>query len=413
MTTRVRSTTLWISTDATPDVHPGRFSAPGILLALLTFAGMPAHAAPFIPTGDDVVLERLPARDGPLWAEARQRRDQLAASPQDVDTASALALIYLKLQRASGDPRLLGYAEAALKPWWSLAEPPLPAALLRAQLRQTLHEFPAAETELQLLVRREPGSAQAWLQLATVEQVLGKHREARTACARLALTADPVLAGTCLAASNGATGQAESALGYLERALGHPQELPPGISVWMETIAGELATGLGRRADAERYFRQAILGATQESGHPDLYLLTAYADLLLDQRRDPEVVSLLGNLTAADTTLLRLARAEERLGMASGPAHVAELAARLKALLDRGDQGHGREQAYFALYLLDDPRLALPMASQNWLKQRELIDSRLLLEAATRAGDTAAARRVRDWLTATGTRDVRLGVASS
>ncbi|MEO8445089.1 MAG: hypothetical protein ABI567_08810 [Gammaproteobacteria bacterium] len=216
------------------------------------------------------------------------------------------------------------------------------------------------------------------------------------------------MAGTCLAASNGATGQAESALGYLAQALKNQDTLTPALAVWMQTLAGELATGLGRNADAERYFRQAILGATREAGQPDLYLLTAWADLLLDQQRDREVVTLLSNHTAADTTLLRLARAEQRLGMASGTTHMQELAGRLQALLDRGDQGHGREQAYYALYLRDDPQTALLMASQNWTKQRELIDSRLLLEAATRVGDEATVQRVRGWLAAIGTKDVRL-----
>ncbi|MEO8445090.1 MAG: hypothetical protein ABI567_08815, partial [Gammaproteobacteria bacterium] len=157
------------------------------VLLLLTLAGTSAEAAPFIPAGDDVILERLPARDGPLWSEARQLRAQLAASPQELKTASALALTYLKLNRLNGDPRLLGYAEAALQPWWSLTAPPTPVVLLRAQLRQTLHDFPAAEADLSALVQRDPDSPQAWLQLATVDQVQGKHRQARTACVRLRL----------------------------------------------------------------------------------------------------------------------------------------------------------------------------------------------------------------------------------
>ncbi|MEO7387367.1 MAG: hypothetical protein ABIX37_10560, partial [Gammaproteobacteria bacterium] len=94
-------------------------------------------------------------------------RGALAAAPQDLSVAAALALTYLKLHRQGGDPRLLGYAEAALGPWWDMAAPPLPAALLRAQLHQTLHEFSTAEAELQELVRRAPESAQAWLQIAT------------------------------------------------------------------------------------------------------------------------------------------------------------------------------------------------------------------------------------------------------
>ena len=43
--------------------------------------------------------------------------------------------------RASADPRRYGQAQAALSPWWSVADAPVEVQVLRAVIRQALHDF--------------------------------------------------------------------------------------------------------------------------------------------------------------------------------------------------------------------------------------------------------------------------------
>ncbi len=60
------------------------------------------------------------------WADTRQRelrelRLALAAQPGNADLAVRLARRYYDEVAAEGDPRYIGYAQAALAPWWDAA----------------------------------------------------------------------------------------------------------------------------------------------------------------------------------------------------------------------------------------------------------------------------------------------------
>ncbi|HET7199564.1 MAG TPA: hypothetical protein VFI80_01955, partial [Burkholderiales bacterium] len=90
------------------------------VLALAALA-LAAQAAPHVPRDDSVVLEHLPVKPGdPVARELRQLRADLAANPRKRDTALRLAERYFDLANAQGDPRYVGYAQAALRPWWDL-----------------------------------------------------------------------------------------------------------------------------------------------------------------------------------------------------------------------------------------------------------------------------------------------------
>src|SRR5207249_7372884 len=95
------------------------------VLAIVSFAAA-ACAAPYVPKDDATVLERLPVRPGdPVARELRQLRTELTADPRKRETAVRLAERYFALATSEGDPRYVGYAQAALKPWWDLPAPPL------------------------------------------------------------------------------------------------------------------------------------------------------------------------------------------------------------------------------------------------------------------------------------------------
>ena len=77
----------------------------------------------------------------------------------------------------------------------------------------------------------------------------------------------------------------------------------------------------------------------------DEYLLGSYADFLLDQQRNDEVIRLLGEETRSDPLLLRLTIAEHRFGVPRSVEHRRALRLRLGASRLRGAQAHLREEA--------------------------------------------------------------------
>jgi hypothetical protein len=173
--------------------------------------------------------------------------------------------------------------------------------------------------------------------------------------------------------------------------------------LWALTILGEIAARRGDGAAAERHFSEALA-----LGRRDVYLLAAYADLLLDRARYREVAALLEGQGANDLLLLRRALAARHLGDPSVQEHRRVLEARFAAIRLRGDIPHLREEARFELFLRDDAARALELARENWTRQRGPADARILLQAALAAGALEAARPVLDWLQATRIEDVAL-----
>src|SRR3954451_16153454 len=92
------------------------------LALLLALASQPSFAAPFTPSNDAEVVERLPATtNDPSARRVDSLRKQLAARPGDVDLRLEIARRYFDLAMAQGDPRYVGYATAAIGPLEQLA----------------------------------------------------------------------------------------------------------------------------------------------------------------------------------------------------------------------------------------------------------------------------------------------------
>jgi hypothetical protein len=371
------------------------------IVAALTLAS--ATAAPFVPARDDVVLERLPARAGAEWDAIARLRAELSATPTDATRAAALARLYLEVFRAEGDPRLVAYARHALAPWRDDSSPPLSVALERALIAQTEHRFDDARGELQELVTRSPRDAQAALALATLDTVQGRYAEAKRGCARLVLLADAAIAGACIAGTRAMTGEADDGYEFTAAELA-AGSLPAQHRAWLATLAAELATAAGHADRAAAHYADAL----EASGtRPSVYLLTAYADHLLEHGRPQAAVELLAGAPPADPLLLRLARAERLIGQRADE-RVATLRYRLDLALRGTDDTHSREAAYFALHLDGEPERALALALTNWQAQREAIDAELVLAAAAAAGRPEAAEPVVAWLASEGSTHARL-----
>jgi hypothetical protein len=387
-----------------------RASAAVLCSALLALGAFEicASGAPFVPSDGSQVLERLPPRTGGEWQAIASLRAQLVREPRSAAVAAELARRYLELFRAEGEPRLVAYAQSALAPWRDDRDPPLVIAQRRAEIAQSEHRFDDALADLKKVIERDPRSAAARLTVASIDLVRADYDASRRECARLVLLADAAVAGACSSAVRAMTGEAGGAYQYLTRSLAEREALPPGLRAWIETLAAETAETLGASHNAEAHYRAALAAASAGEGErPSVYLLAAYADFLLRARRPADALALLEDAPPADALALRMAVAEKQLGRLDA-ARVESLSYRLQLALDGLDLTHAREAAYFALYVLDQPELAMTRALANWNVQREPIDARLVLESALAAHRAADARPVLDWLNASGCEHVDL-----
>jgi len=375
-----------------------------ICVGLIAGASATALAAPFVPESDAQVLERLPfAPSDPVLRKVRALNGQLARAPDDLPLAVMVAQGYSELGRVTGDPRYAGYAQAVLAPWWSLEGAPQEVLVLRAALRQRMHQFDLALADLATVLNVNPRNVEARLMRATVKQVQGAYDEAGEECRALQDLTEKLVWTACLANVNAATGRLREGYQQLRAVFTRYPVAEPNLRSWVLTSLAEMATHAGMVPEAEAHFRTALTIAPA-----DYYLLGAYADYLLDNGRPQEVVALLRDKTAADPLLLRYALALQAQNSNDLAAQVQQLDDRFAASRLRGDRVHLREEARFTLRLLIAPVAALKLAQENWQVQKEPADVRILLEAALAAHDTATVDLVRDWLRNSRLEDVQL-----
>ncbi|HXP26515.1 MAG TPA: hypothetical protein VN891_12070 [Steroidobacteraceae bacterium] len=364
--------------------------------AVLMAAGTPvALAEPYVPADDRAVLAELPA--GTHYADVSARR--LARGRLDV--AIPLAQFYIQQARLSGDLRFLGYAEAVLAPWVKKTPPTPTVLVLQATLQQSRHEFSASLDTLDHALALGPEDPQALLTRATVLRVLGRYPEANAACEQFARLVEPRLAALCIQSLRGLNGHLESAYASLIQVS--TQGWLNSEKSWLYSELGEMAVRLGRDAEAERWFQQDLRLAPM-----DFYVRAAYADLMLQQGRPAETLTLLAGQESLEPLLLRIAIAQKQLRDSALGQSSARLRAAFANEQQRGEAVHRREQARFLLEVLDQPKLSLAAALENWRVQHEPDDVLVLLHAARAAGNPGAATPAIDFVRSQGQSDVRI-----
>lgn len=373
------------------------------VVLVITLASAMPNAAPFVPANDSVVLETLPERTDRTLGTLKRLRENALRAPNDPVAATAFAKPAIEATRLTGDPRYQGQALSVLAPWWTLRDPPPAVLILRATIKQSLHDFEGALDDLDRLLIAAPRDAQARLTRATVFTVRGRYAEALEDCDALYGIALSLLVTACRADVAGRTGRAKEAQKLLTDALAADRG-DAGARAWAMTIVAEIAARRGDAQGAERYFLAALAMSPA-----DPYTLGAYADWLLDAGRPRDVVTLLAARTRLDPLLLRLVLALRAVPDRDAyEQRRAELATRMEATRRRGDIVHRREEARYVLQIERDPASALKLARLNWDRQREPADLRILAETARAAGDASALRIVADWIAATRLEDVRL-----
>jgi hypothetical protein len=392
-------------------------AAPAFLFLLIASPILAASNTPFTPSRDDVVLEHV-ARSSAANEEFRRLQQAAHAAPDSLAPALAFSRAAISLGNEEGDPRYFGYAQSALATWWDAPRPPSEVLLLRATILQWQHQFARAAQDLAAVIAADGAAvSQAHLTRATIELVQGDPATARRDCVALIDHVETLIAATCIASANSLSGRAAMVEASLRSAIEQSRDASPVALLWAWTEVAEIADRLGESDAAGGAYANA-LAVMQQRGHRDPYLLAAYADYLLDRGKDAEVVQLLGDLSRLDNLLLRLALAEDALGRRGDAAmraksleHGNDLQRRFDETRQRGDFVHQREEAIYLLKLRHAPQQALAAAQENWRRQRELIDARVLLESASAAHDTRAEREVGEWLQRLGLEDVRLGAA--
>ncbi len=366
-----------------------------MLLLCLTLAAQSPHAAPFTPTDDQQVLERVPVRAGnPRARELQALRAAVQREPRNAGAAAQLARHWVEDALADGDPRFVGYAQAALAPWWSEPSPPPAVRVQRAVVQQYGHHFTEALADLSAATTAEPENAEAWAWQAAIHMVRADYRAARSACEGLAPLTSLLTATACEAYVDSLTGGAAQAASELGDALGlADKDTSAAERVWALTRLAEIEERRGEWVAAEAAFREALT-----LNVADVYLLSAYADFLLDRGRAADVLVLLKDRGRADVLLLRLALAAKAVNDPRAATWANELSARFDAARARGDRTHEKEESRFALALRGDAERALKLAQANLeQQQREPADMRVLLEAALAARSRAAAAPALQW----------------
>jgi Tfp pilus assembly protein PilF len=360
-----------------------------------------AIGAPRVPADDGVVVEQLPKSF--LALRRLQPGNATSNAPASLEDALANARRYIELGQTYSDPRAYGYAQSALGKWWSADPAPTQVLVMRARILQFRHEFPAALAQLEAALRVDQFDPDAWLLFASISQVQGNVRAARSACMKLIPMADPVVGATCAASTAALGGRSEDAEALLAKTLTEATATSPAERTWAWTTLAEMRARSGENAGAEDAFKQAL-----QISADDVYARAAYADLLLDLDRSGEVRALLRDPTQADALLLRATIAAQRDHDADAKSLQDNLAGRFAEARTRGDQTHLREQARLALEVEHDAKRALDLAQRNFKVQQEPADVRILLEAAQAAGDNQAAQPAIDWLQRTGIAAPRL-----
>lgn len=374
------------------------------LFILLGSFIMNAGAAPRTPVDNDEVLESLSTSTLQGSNEIKTIRDQFNNQPTNVGLASKLATAYIQIARENTDVRYYSYAQAILKPWWQKKHPPSEILFLRATLKQQRHQFVNAVQDLKQLIKIQPRHTQAWLTLSIVQQVQGEYLAARASCSALARIASSWFSSLCHSQVLGLTGAAERAY-QLQQALAlQMSSSQPELQQWVLSLCAETASRLGYKEKAENHFKEALALPLR-----DAYLLRAYSDFLLADKRPAEVIKLLKSETQDDALLLRLAIATKDAHKNKlSTTYQQQLRSRYKAAYLRGSKLHGRDEALFLLQFNGDKKKALTLALQNWQVQHEPDDALILLRASIANQSSSGVKKVRDWIAHNKLQDIRL-----
>lgn len=352
---------------------PGAWVILGILCTLPGAVVASIGTTVVVPAGDAVVL----SRDDTAMATAAST--VLPAPVLSPDRLVQALRALVEQSRASGSPRPLGLA-AGLMDRLPASQWTAEVYLMRATIHQRLHRFDLAEADLDRVLDLEPENRQAWLTRYSIALVQGDLDSARRACERLQEGRAGLVADSCRQELASFGEQPEQAYEQLTQALGNAGRSNAIERDYALVTQAEMATRLQLREAGELWQRSLLRDPA------DLYRRARYADWLLSQGRDQEVMVLTRGFEAVDTLAVLRAVAMTRLQHPQQPRLVGDLEERFAEARWRGEFLHEWEYARFLLDVKNDAQAALAAAQANWETQRAPVDRLVLRRAAMLAG---------------------------
>ena len=398
-----------------------RFAALIAGVALATSVAEGGEVGRFRPATPEYVVLHVPASasNDPI-ALLEQRR---ARAPENEQVTADLARLYLARARAEREPRYFARAEALVRPWVSQAGARTATLLVQADILQNRHDFSGAVGLLDRAIALDPRDASARLMRASVKMVGGRAAEARADCAGVLASGESTTGTICLAQVLGATGGLDRARTLLKtlasREGTHPEgtdasaataqpaagasSMDASVHAWELWLLADFSDRANDARSAEAELRAALEAAPRNEG-----IRSALSDLLLSRGAYRDALAIVDLPAPSIGLLARRARAQQLLrdsGLADTRSQIQDL---VMLASRRGDPPHLREEALVALDVDHDAGRALDLAKANFDTQRETIDIRLLVRAATTAGDGTTLRSIAKWIRETGYEDRQL-----
>ncbi len=363
------------------------------LLALLPEMSQ-AEAAPYHPTNTEEVLEKLNITSQNSETKKIQTLQKLyKVQPNNSQIGLELAQAYFDYGQQQSDPRYSGYAMRILKNLDSTVHPIAEILLLKAQIEQNQHQFNKALKTLDNILKINPNHIQAYVIMIGIYQVLGDFVKAKNLSMTLNDITDHIVAQICLYYTESLLGQLSQSYLNLNSLIQQTKNISPSIQVWIQGILADMALRQNKDSLAKIHFEKALSLAPSDS-----YILTNYADLLLKQNKNDEVIIYLKNFLNLDNCLLRYCRAFKQNNHSDWKKYCLELESRFETENLMGNHIHQREEAYFNLYITENFSKALKLSVQNWSIQKEPIDTQLYLEACYQSNQKETARPVLEWI---------------
>lgn len=375
---------------------------PGLLLALSVAWMCPPAIAGGLHHTDNTHSHRnthLPPDAPDKLLALEQRLSTQAATPT---LAEEFSLACIQQGRRTHHDGYFLAAQHALRHWQQHPNPPPGIHLLRALLHLQAHDFDAAQHELDLATERDALNPQVWLTRSTLLRVQGNYQAALRACLPLQTLTSALRAKICITSTTSLTGQAEKSYQILSDLLDQQKNISTNDLQWLHATLAEIAERLGWNTRADEHYQAAL--ALQPA---DLSLHLAYADFLLDQQRNEDVLARLNPDSNNHAIILRRKLARMQSGNKENTT-ISHSQTMQDNAHKHHDTPHLRDEIRRQLHLFNQPQHALTLAKKNWRQQREPMDTRLLLQAALAAEQPSAATEVRDWLIKTQLEDVRL-----
>jgi tetratricopeptide (TPR) repeat protein len=360
------------------------------IVGLLGFAGL-CSAAPFRPS--DPALE--------LAHGLSPYRESLAAGAPDLGSAIVEAKSLVSEGRRRADVRAFAYAEKRLAPFSAQVDSNAELALLAADIHQYRHDFNGAAEILERLLQREPQNSSARLMRAEIRLAQGRGADALHDCLSLVGRESPWIWSACSAQAYAINGRLTAAMQLLDTTL-KGATIEGSRGAWAAGIMADLQAQSGHSSDAESWLNRALA-----ANGDDHVAAVELIDAMIASGRNTQAMDLLRDRPVSDAYLIRKAEALAALDPVESRLVVADLERRFAEADALNDRTHLRERAIFELRF-GDAKAALAHARENFRTQRELVDARLVLQAAATVHDKDGAAEVLQWLRDTHTVDARM-----